>query len=836
MGKEQASQKANMYKQSRSRKWSDYQPQTIEPKWQEIWETDGLYLAPVNNEKPKYYCLDFFPYPSGEGLHVGHCRNYIPTDVISRYKRMRGFNVLHPMGWDSFGEPAEQFAVAEGVHPRVITDQNTANYRRQMTIIGTSYDWTREIDSSTPEFYRWTQWFFLLLYRRGLAYRDSNWQWWCPTCQTTLSSHEAAGGICWRGHEGVTKREIPAWYFKITVYAEALLDGLDTIDWPERIKSMQRNWIGRSEGCEIVFKTEDGEHIPVFTTRPDTVYGTTYLILAPEHPLVERLTSDNRRSEVESYIAETTRLSEIDRLSETGEKTGVFIGGHAINPLSKEIIPVWIADYVLPTYGTGAVMGVPAHDQRDFDFAKKYNLPVKVVVAPEDYIGESLGEAFIDSGKIINSGPYNGMSNQEAGELICDYLEDNDLGGFAVQYRMRDWLISRQRYWGTPIPIVYCQSCGEIPVPEDDLPVRLPQMEDFTPDGSGRSPLARIPDFVQTTCPKCDGPAERETDTMGGFACSSWYYLRFTSPHYELGPFEPEAMQYWMPVDLYVGGAEHAVLHLLYSRFWFRVMADAGLLPSQEPFAKLLNQGQLMGPDGQRMSKSRGNVITPDHIVYTFGADSLRIYEMFMAPFDQDVNWNEDGINGAKRFLNRIWNLYRDTYFESSTALESDPEIEIYLHQTIKKVTERIEDFKFNTMVSALMEFVNHLLVRYRDNSWRSISFHQALETLIVLIAPAVPHIAEELWQLTEHEGSVHSQTWPIWDHVLVQDESIQIAVQIDGKFRSVVDILAHDGEDIVKKKALDDQKIQQHLESKDVLKVIYIPGKILNFITGTKR
>ncbi len=815
-----------------ARNWPAYQPQAFEAKWQQLWEQQGLHRALEGGGKPKFYCLDFFPYPSGEGLHVGHCRNYVPTDVMSRYKRMQGFNVLHPMGWDAFGEPAEQYAVKHGVHPRLTTDQNTAYYRRQMTMVGASYDWSREIDSSQPEYYRWTQWFFLLLYRRGLAYRDRNWQWWCDGCQTTLSSHEVVGGVCWRGHTSVYKREIPAWYFRITAYADELISGLDGVDWPEPIKAMQRNWIGRSEGCQVIFQTETGQPVPVFTTRPDTIYGVTFFVMAPEHPLVDALTTPEQRSQVEAYVAQAARQSEVERMLETRQKTGVFTGGYVINPINGARVPVWIADYVLPGYGTGAVMGVPAHDERDFAFARTFGLPVKGVVAPPEATANPADVAYTGLGTMVNSGPYDGLPSETGMRRVAADLQAAGQGGPQVTYRMRDWLISRQRYWGTPIPIIHCPACGEVPVPEDQLPVLLPPMDDFQPDGSGRSALARLPEFLHTTCPTCGGPAERETDTMGGFACSSWYFLRFTSPHYQAGPFDPDAMRYWMPVDLYVGGAEHAVLHLLYARFWTKVMADAGLLPFREPFAKLLNQGQMMGVDGVRMSKSRGNVITPDSVVKQYGADALRIYEMFMAPFEQDIAWSVQGINGARRFLNRVWALYAETYQASSEARGDDPALTRELHKTIRQVGERIEGFRFNTMVSSLMEFANLLSERQRRSAWHTAAYHQALETLLRLLAPGAPHLAEELWQRTGHAGSVHQQPWPAWDEALAQDELVQIAVQVNGKLRDVMEVNASDGEPAVTQKALALPRLQTHLGASLVERIIYVPGKIVNILT----
>jgi len=822
----------------------EYNPSDIESRWQQAWENAGLYQANEAGNKPKLYCLDYFPYPSGEGLHVGHCRNYIPTDVISRFKRMQGYNVLHPMGWDAFGEPAEQNAIRNNVTPRVVTDRNTANYKRQMRLIGTSYDWTREIDSSNPAYYRWTQWMFVKMYARGLAYRDTNWQWWCPTCATTLSSHEIEGDKCWRGHSGVTKKEIPAWYFKITAYADELINGLETVDWPEPIKLMQRNWIGRSDGVSVQFPvdsdqldfnqrglsldTEDYSQIIVFTTRPDTIFGVTFMALAPEHPLVPLLTSESRRAKVDAYVEQAIRQSEIERTSESRDKTGVFTGSYVLNPLNAERVPVFVADYVLLTYGTGAVMGVPAHDQRDFEFAQKYGLEIRQVIAPDEQ-PLKLEMAYVDPGMMINSGPFDGLPSDEASQRIIAELESRGQGCRAVNYRMRDWLISRQRYWGTPIPIIHCPECGEIPVPESDLPVLLPELDDFTPDGSGRSPLSRVSEFVNTTCPNCEGPARRETDTMGGFACSSWYFLRFTSPHYHDGPFEPQAMNYWMPVDLYVGGAEHAVLHLLYARFWTKVLADEGLLPFREPFSRLINQGQLHGPDGQRMSKSRGNVITPDEIVGQYGADALRIYSMFMAPFEQNVDWNTDGIIGARRFLNRVWKLVL-TYWQPN--LEGcDPALDRENHRAIQSITRRIEFFRFNTMVSALMEFVNVLYERISADQWRTASFQECLETLLVLLAPAAPYIAEELWSLTDHEFSIHQQSWPTYDQGLARVEIMEIPVQVNGKMRGTIQAEAQTSETEALQAASVTPEIQKYLVGQKITRVVYLPGKILNII-----
>lgn len=812
--------------------WPQYQPKLIEPGLQAQWEEQQLFLAREASDRPKFYCLDFFPYPSGDGLHVGHCRNYVPTDVISRFMRMKGYNVLHPMGWDAFGEPAEQYAISHGVHPRLTTDRNTANFRRQMRLIGTSYDWSREIDSSSPEFYRWTQHFFLLLYKRGLAYRDKNRQWWCPTCQTTLSSHEVNNGICWRGHSGVFRKEIPAWYFRITAYAEKLLQGLDEIDWPDQIKNMQRNWIGRSEGCEIIFRTEDGIPVPVFTTRPDTIFGVTFFVLAPEHTLVDHLTSSQQASYVKDYQNQAANQSEIERMMDNRPKTGVFTGGYVINPLSLARIPVWIADYVLMGYGSGAVMGVPGHDDRDFEFARRYGIPVKMVVLPQPP-NDSMSEgAYIASGKLINSGPYNGLSSEVAISIIHHDLTTSGLGGPKINYRMRDWLISRQRYWGTPIPIVYCPEHGEQAVPETDLPVLLPAMEDFQPDGSGKSPLARSPEFIHSTCPVCGLAALRETDTMGGFACSSWYFLRFTSPNESQRPFDPDAMRYWMTVDLYVGGAEHAVLHLLYARFWTQVLADAGILEFYEPFQKLLNQGQLLAPDGSRMSKSRGNVITPDQVVAEFGADALRVYELFMAPFDQDISWSTDGLKGCRRFLNRIWKLVAETYSQSADQDALDNALERRLHQTIRQVSQRIESFRFNTMISSLMEFVNVLTEKHRLGQWQTRTYHRSLEILMVLLAPAAPYLTDELWRLTGHTGSIHQQDWPVWDEDLASQEMIDIAIQVDGRLRDVIRVPVDSSQEEVNSLVFSQSKIQLFLADREIDRIVYVVGRVFSIVT----
>ena len=869
-----------------------YDPQSLEAGWQERWRTQGLYRTTEGGGKAKYYVLDFFPYPSGDGLSVGHCRNYVPTDTLSRYFRMRGYNVLHPMGWDAFGEPTEQYAVLTGTSPRKATDRNASNYKRQFDLIGCSYDWSREIDSSSPDYYHWTQWFFLLLYKRGLAYRAVQWQWWCPGCQTTLSNQEAQDGICWRGHTGLTKKEIPAWYFKITAYADQLIEGLGEIEWPERIKLMQENWIGRSEGAELFFKAESGAPLPVFTTRPDTVFGVTFMVIAPEHPLLTELTTPERRGEVMAYVERAKGTSEIDRLSTEREKTGVFTGSFAINPLNGEKVQLWVADYVLATYGTGVVMGVPAHDTRDFAFAKKYGIPIKLVIQPTDGSMSSaadLEDAYVGEGVMVSSGPLDGTPSPDpAIAATIAHAQAKGVGKGTVNYRMRDWLISRQKYWGAPIPIVHCPVHGEVPVPEDQLPVELPEMVDFTPDGSGRSPLARATEWVNTTCPTCGGPAERETDTMGGFACSSWYFLRFSSPDHMGAPFDRTKVDYWLPVDQYVGGAEHAVLHLLYARFWTRVMYDAGLIGFKEPFYRLRNQGMLvtstphrratdpnatepwvpitaeeaaaLRAQGQevemrsaKMSKSLRNVITPDEMVEKYGADSLRMYEMFMAPFDQEVEWNEEGIKGQRRFMGRIWMLVGDTWNAAAGERFSgtDDVLTRLRHKTVKKVTEDLERFRFNTMVSALMEFANALGERHRAGTWKTAAFQEAIETLVLLLAPSAPFIAEALWQQTGGFGrgapasapagapttrfgaigSVHQQAWPSWDEALTKDDVVTIVVQVNGKVRDRMELPADADEAAAREAALARPRIQEFVTDPTTAKYIYVPGRLLNIL-----
>jgi len=838
-----------------------YDPQAVESKWQQRWAETAIYRTPAPSRSPTFYCLDFFPYPSGDGLSVGHGRNYVPSDVISRYYRMKGHAVLHPMGWDAFGLPAENEAIRKGIHPRETTTRYAANYRRQMTLIGCSYDWEREINSSTPEFYRWTQWFFLLLYRRGLAYRAVGRQWWCPGCKTVLANEQVeSGNVCWRGHASVYKRDLEQWYFRITAYADELLADLETLDWPERILLMQRNWIGRSEGVEFEMAVDGtAVHFTVYTTRPDTVYGMTFAVLAPEHPLVERITTPERRAEVLAYCQAALRRSEVDRLQ--AGRAGVFTGAFAVNPANGARVPVYVADYVLMGYGGGAIMAVPAHDERDLDFARRHAIPAPVVVAPPDWDSRPLDTAYTSVGRMVNSGPWDGLPSDEAAQRIAGWMEKQGIGRRTVQYRMRDWLISRQRYWGAPIPIVYCDRCGEVPVPESDLPVLLPPIEEWLPGEDGRSPLANVPEFVHTACPECGGPARRETDTMDGFACSSWYFLRFVSPHYEDGPFDPAALAQWGPPDLYVGGAEHAVMHLLYARFWTKVMADAGIVPFREPFPVLRSQGVMHARDGctgevRRMSKSAGNVVTPDSVAATYGADALRIYLLFLAPFDGNTVWDEEGITGARRFLDRIWRLATAVAAArpspprsggsgdgSPTAPHSSPPRSggsgdrsptpphIHLSPTIQSVTADIEAFKFNTAIAALMECLNGLSA-YHHAHGVTAELAEAIHTFVLLLAPFAPHIAEELWARLGGPYSAHQQAWPTWDEPAVAEETITLIVQVDGRVRDKLTVPADVSEAEIHERALACNGVRRRLDGRRVARVIYVPGRLVNVVT----
>ncbi len=834
-----------------------YNPQEIEPKWQERWKEHELFRATEDPSKPKFYGLEFFPYPSGDGLSVGHCRNYIPPDVVCRYKRMRGFDVLHPMGWDAFGLPAENEAIKRKSHPSKTVPRYVANYKRQMNLVGLSYDWSREINSSSPDYYRWTQWIFLLLYKQGLAYRSDAPVNWCPSCGTVLANEEVEAGVCWRCSTIVEKRGLPQWFFRITAYADRLLSDLDTIDWPESLKTMQRNWIGRSEGVEFEMKIAGRDlAISVFTTRVDTVYGVSFAVLAPEHPLVKEITADDRKAEVEEYVRKASLETEIERLSTERERTGVFTGANAINPMNGDEVPIFVADYVLLTYGTGAIMAVPAHDARDFDFAKRYGLPVKVVIAPPGAASrktvEELHEAYTEVGTMVNSDQFDGLPSPEGAKKIAEFMETNGIGRIRVNYKLRDWLISRQRYWGVPIPIVYCGKCGEVAVSGEQLPVTLPYVEHYEPSGTGKSPLATIPEFMNTTCPVCGGPAERETDTMGGFACSSWYFLRYASPRYEEGPFEREAVEYWLPVDLYVGGAEHAVMHLLYARFWTKALHDAGLISFVEPFRALRNQGMLLAPDPKnpgvwiKMSKSKGNVVTPDEVVAQYGADSLRVYELFVAPLTDSIQWSEEGINGMHRFLSRAYRLiqeygehydprWRGINRQEIMAQAEDRALARKTHQTIRKVTEDIEGLQFNTAVAALMELMNELskYTRALPKGVRSAAFSEAVEMMVLLLAPMAPHLADELWEQLGREGFTAVQPWPNFDPEIAKADEITVVVQVNGKLRDRISVIPGTPEQELEALALASPKVEPYLTGKQIQQVIVVADRLVNIVLG---
>ena len=806
-----------------------YNPQEIEKKWQQKWADDKLYEVRDDDPRPKWYALTMFPYTSGD-LHIGHWYAMAPSDVHARYKRMRGFNVLHPMGFDAFGLPAENAAIQRGIHPFTWTMQNIENMRRQLKSIGAIYDWSREVTTCLPEYYKWTQWFFLKLYERDLAYRGVAPVNWCPQCKVVLANEQVVDGRCWRCEAEVVRRDLEQWLFRITRYADELLE-FDGIDWPERIRIMQRNWIGKSKGTEISFGLDHlgvkEKEIRVFTTRPDTAFGVTFMVLAPEHPLVEKLTSPERKVEVEAYIIKSRRRSEIERLSTDKEKDGVFIGAYCINRLNGTRVPVWIADYVLLSYGTGAVMAVPAHDERDFAFAGKYNLSIPVVIAPPEWNGRELKAAYIGPGTMVNSGKFNGLNSEKGIEAVSEFLEDKGWGKRTVSYKLRDWLISRQRYWGAPIPMVYCKKCGIVPVPEKDLPVLLPEDAEFRP--TGESPLKYCEEFVNTTCPKCGSPAQRETDTIDGFFCSCWYMLRYCSPHYQKAAFDPAKVKHWLPVNLYTGGAEHAVMHLLYTRFFIKAIRDMGLVDFSEPFIRLFNQGIIISGH-QKMSKSKGNVANPDAYVAELGVDTVRAYMMFIAPWEQGGEWDDSGISGISRWLNRVWHLVLDEYKPSDSG-QSDEEMVRMTHQTIKKVTEDIDKLRLNTMVAALMEFTNFLAKVKEAGSTSTSTWDSSIKTLLLLLAPTAPHLAEELWQRVGYEYSIHNQSWPEWDEALVTSDEFTLVVQVNGKVRDRLTVPVSVTEDEARELALEQEKVQPYVKGREVVKVIYVPGKLINIV-----
>lgn len=810
-----------------------YVPAEVESKWQARWEETNLYRQTIQPNVPKHYALTMLPYPSGD-LHIGHWYAMAPSDARARYKRMTGYNVLFPMGFDSFGLPAENAAIERNVHPAKWTYANIEKMRRQLRSMGAMFDWEREAVSSDPSYYRWSQWFFIKLLELDLAHRKKAAVDFCPHCNTTLAREQVWGEDrhCERCLTPVIKKELEQWFFRTTEYAEELLN-FEDIDWPERVRVMQTNWIGRSTGADVVFRTEFGDPIPIFTTRPDTLWGATFMVLAPEHHLVEKITTDEHEAEVDTYCRAAARMDDIDRESIEREKTGVFTGAFAINPVNEERIPIWVADYVLMSYGSGAIMAVPAHDERDFEFAQKYGLPiVEVIRSPEREDEEGpLTEAFTskDTGIMINSGHFDGTSVLGAVEKVTAWLEEEGIGQTAVNYRLRDWLISRQRYWGAPIPIVYCPEHGPVPVEEQDLPVLLPDDVEFMP--TGESPLKFHEGFLHSECPICGEPALRETDTMDTFMCSSWYQYRYLSPDYSEAPFDPEEGAYWLPVDQYTGGIEHATMHLIYTRFFTKAMREMGLVDFDEPMLALYNQGMVLGEDGEKMSKSRGNVIAPDRLVKQYGADTVRTYLMFFAKWDQGGPWNYDGIKGPQRLLYDIWEVATHDYRPGTIDHGKDRQLLRKTHQVIRKVTDDMESFSFNTAVAAIMELRNALIDSQREAKVSLESWNESVDYLLLLMAPIAPHLSEELWERRGHPYSIHEHLWPSWDPELAKEETVTLVVQVNGKVRDRIDVPADSDDDLLRETALTSEKIQNWLNGKKPRKVIVVRGKLVNIV-----
>jgi leucyl-tRNA synthetase len=815
-----------------------YPFETIEPKWQKYWADNKTFRAAEDPAIPKdkrRYVLDMFPYPSAQGLHLGHPEGYTATDIYCRYLRMNGYNVLHPMGFDAFGLPAENYAIKTGTHPSITTAANVETFRTQIKTLGFSYDWDREVDTSTEDYYRWTQWIFLKLFEKGLAYEAESPINWCPSCKTGLANEEVKDGLCERCGEKVTRKRIRQWILKITAYAERLLADLDTLDWPEPVKLMQRNWIGRSEGANVTFKIDGhSDELEIYTTRPDTLFGATYMVLSPEHPLVEKITTPEQKKAVSKYVESSARKSDLERTDLAKEKTGVFCGAYAINPVNDQKIPIWIADYVLISYGTGAIMAVPAHDERDWDFAKAFNLPIILVVAAEkpetgkDYSSEP-AECTAADGYSVNSGSFTGLPTGEAKKRITDWLEEKGIGKRAVNYKLRDWIFSRQRYWGEPIPVVHCEKCGIVPLPENALPLKLPNVKSYVPTGTGESPLAGINEWVNTTCPKCGGKAKRETNTMPQWAGSCWYYIRYLDPKNDKAFASKEKIEYWLPVDLYVGGAEHAVLHLLYSRFWHKVLYDLGLVNTVEPFQRLINQGMILGEDNQKMSKSRGNVINPDDVIKEYGADSLRLYEMFLGPLEVSKPWISSGIIGVSRFLERLWAISEKPLCDATPGSEKagGAELQKLLHRTIKKVTGDTSTLNFNTAISAMMICSAELakLPEIPRALW---------EPLVIMAGAYAPHLGEELWEKLGHKGSVSACRWPSFDEALTVFDEATVVVQVNGKIRDKFTAAAGTAKDELEKTAFALPGVQKWLEGQTVAKVITVPDKLVNIVVKT--
>lgn len=798
---------------------SQYEYSKIENKWNELWKNTK---KSEDKNKPKYYCLDMFPYPSASGLHVGHWRGYVLSDVITRYKILNGYEVLHPMGFDAFGLPTENYAIKVGVHPLKVTEESVENYKRQLNDIGATYDWDREINTTDPNYYKWTQWIFIKMFEEGLAYEKEMPLNWCPSCKAVLANEEATNSTCDRCGSTVTKKLLRQWMLKITKYAERLLNDLDELDWPEKVKKMQAEWIGKSKGSLVNFKVDNNDSmLEVFTTRPDTIYGATFIVLAPEHSLTLEITTSEQKEEIESYILKSSTKSSVDRLSEK-EKTGVFTGSYAINPINNKKIPIWISDYVLADYGTGAIMCVPAHDNRDFEFAKKFDLPIVQVIKKENENLQQLSEAFTEEGVMVNSDTFDNMPSLQAKEEIAKYIQENNLGENKVNYKLRDWVFSRQRYWGEPIPLIHCNNCGTVPVPENELPVVLPNVEKYQPTETGESPLADIKEWVKTNCPKCGGSAKRETNTMPQWAGSSWYFLRYADPHNNTELASKENLTKYLPVDMYVGGIEHAVLHLLYARFYTKFLYDIGVVDFKEPFKKLFNQGML-NKDGMKMSKSKGNVVSPDDIIKVYGRDSLRMYELFVGPPELDTEWDDSGIDGVFRYLKKVWKL---VYDYKDKNIKTNKDFDFIRNKLVYEITNRVENFTFNTVISGFMEYTNKIIELAKKHNGID---KETLETLILLLAPFAPHISEEMWQIMGNESSIFNETWPTYDTEKIKLDTIEIALQINGKLRETLTINTDDAKEDILNKAK--ELLADKLIEKQIVKEIYVPNKIVNLV-----
>ena len=800
-----------------------YNHHTVEKKWQKIWEEEKAFKVSEDYSKPKFYALVEFPYPSGQGLHVGHPRPYTALDIVSRKRRMQGYNVLFPMGWDAFGLPTENYAIKNHIHPKIVTKNNVARFKGQLQSLGYSFDWDREINTTDPDYYKWTQWIFLKLFNAGLAYKKEMPINWCTSCKVGLANEEVVNGVCERCGAPVVRKVKSEWMLKITEYADKLIKDLDDVDYIEKVKVSQKNWIGRSEGAEVDFTLKDkDEKLRVYTTRPDTLFGATYMVISPEHPLIDKYKDEiTNWDEIQKYREMAARKSDFERTELAKDKTGVVLGGmSAINPVNGKEIPVWISDYVLMSYGTGAIMAVPAHDTRDWEFAKKFDLPMIQVVEGKEGPVDINEAAFTDvaTGKMINSDFLDGLEVTEAKEKMKDFLEEKGIGNRKVNYKLRDWVFSRQRYWGEPIPIVHCEKCGYVPLDESELPLLLPEVDSYMPTDNGESPLAAMTDWVNTTCPCCGGPAKRETDTMPQWAGSSWYFLRYTDPHNTEALASKEALKYWLPVDWYNGGMEHTTLHLLYSRFWHKFLYDQGIVPTKEPYQRRTSHGMILGENGEKMSKSRGNVVNPDDIVQAYGADTLRTYEMFIGAFDLSASWSEDGVKGCRRFLERVWKL--QTIMTDEEGYSAD--METKMHQTIKKVSQDFESLKYNTAIAAMMALINDF---YKKNAVTKGEY----KTLITLLNPVAPHITEELWQIIGGEGRVYETAWPEYDEAKTVESTVEIAVQINGKTRATMMIGKEDARDDVLAKAK--ENIADKLEGKNIIKEIYVPGRIVNIV-----